>query len=273
MELDFTKMHGLGNDFMIVRRPEGMTAPAPALVRRWADRRTGVGFDSLLLIEPARSATAAARYRVINADGNDAEQCGNGARCIATYLTGNEPTELVLESAAGPVAARVLGDGRAAINLGAPRFEPAAIPFAAEQCADRYRVELADGAVELGAVSFGNPHAVISVDSVDTAPVGILGAELGHHRRFPAGVNVGFMQRVSATEIRLRVFERGVGETRACGTGAAAAAVVGRRWGQLDARVTVRLPGGSLIVEWSGPGSDVWQTGPTARVYEGRIEI
>jgi diaminopimelate epimerase len=273
MELQFTKMHGLGNDFMIVRRPADIDAPSPEIVRRWADRRTGVGFDSLLLIEPAASASAGARYRVINADGRDAEQCGNGARCIATYLTGNKPAELVLESAAGPVPVRVLGPDLASVNLGRPRFAPADVPFIADAPADRYRLELDSGEIEFGVASFGNPHAVIAVDSVDTAAVGILGAELGRHRRFPAGVNVGFMQRISPTEIRLRVFERGVGETRACGTGAAAAVVVGRRWRQLDARVTVRLPGGSLIVEWNGPGDDVWQTGPTARVYEGRIEI
>lgn len=273
MEVEFTKMHGLGNDFMVLRRPDDVAAPSPALVRQWADRRTGIGFDSLLLLETPTTPGAAVRYRVINADGRDAEQCGNGARCIATYLAANEARELLLESAAGPVEARVLGAGVASINLGRPRFDPADVPFLADEIADRYRLTLESGEVEIGVVSFGNPHAVIAVDSVDTAPVGILGPELGRHRRFPAGANVGFMERLNAEEIRLRVFERGVGETRACGTGAAAAVVIGRRWGQLDARVTVSLPGGALIVEWDGPGTDVWQTGPTARVYEGRVDI
>jgi diaminopimelate epimerase len=273
MQIQFTKMHGLGNDFMIVRWPANVAGPSPELVRAWADRRTGVGFDSLLLIQEASAAQAVARYRVINADGFDARQCGNGVRCIATYLAARAGESLTLESAAGDIEAHVLGDGMASVNLGEPRFAPAAVPYLADEEALRYRLNLSCGDVEFGIASMGNPHAVIAVDSVDTAPVGILGPEMGRHSRFPEGVNVGFMEVRDEGAIRLRVFERGVGETLACGTGAAAAVAVGQRWGLLGSRVTVELPGGTLRVEWQGPGSDLWQTGPTTKVYEGRIEI
>jgi diaminopimelate epimerase len=266
-------MHGLGNDFMIVRWPADLEGPSPERVRAWADRRTGVGFDSLLLVQNPAAAGAVASYRVINADGFDAQQCGNGVRCIATYLAARAGEKLLLESAAGDIEARVLEHGVASVNLGEPRFAPADVPFQAETEALRYRLNLSCGDVEFGIASMGNPHAVIAVDSVDTAPVGILGPEMGRHARFPEGVNVGFMEVRNAEAIRLRVFERGVGETRACGTGAAAAVAVGRRWGLLGPRVTVDLPGGTLRVEWDGPGHDLWQTGPTTRVYEGRIEI
>jgi diaminopimelate epimerase len=247
--------------------------PSPERVRAWADRRTGVGFDSLLLVQEASADGAVARYRVINADGFDAEQCGNGARCIATYLAATAGESLLLESAAGDIEARVLGAGMASVNLGEPRFAPADVPFVADEAALRYRLNLSCGEVEFGIASMGNPHAVIVVDSVDTAAVGILGPEMGRHPRFPEGVNVGFMEVRDAATIRLRVFERGVGETRACGTGAAAAVAIGRRWELLGSRVAVELPGGTLRVEWQGPGTDLWQTGPTTKVYEGRIDI
>jgi diaminopimelate epimerase len=173
----------------------------------------------------------------------------------------------------GPVAARVGDGGIVSINLGEPVFTPAALPFRAAEPADSYTLGLDSGPVTFGIVSMGNPHAVIEVDSVDDAPVGIIGAELNRHPAFPEGVNVGFAERVSSRQIRLRVFERGVGETRACGTGAAAAMATGRRRGTLDASVAADLPGGRLDVDWPGPGSDLWQTGQTTRVYEGRIEI
>jgi diaminopimelate epimerase len=267
MQLKFRKMHGLGNDFMVVEWPERRPPPEPAVVRALADRRRGVGFDSLLLIEPA------VRYRVFNADGGEAAQCGNGARCIAAFLADGKPQEIELVSAAGPVEARVANGGVVSINLGEPDFRPQSLPFQAELEADRYRLVLESGPVEFGIVSMGNPHAVIAVDSVDSAPVGIIGAELAAHPAFPESVNVGFAEQVSPSQIRLRVYERGIGETLACGTGAAAAVATGRRRGLLEPSVAVELPGGRLDVDWPGVGSDLWQTGQTTSVYEGVIEI
>jgi len=267
MQLNFVKMHGLGNDFMIVEWPAGQPLPEPALIRELGDRRLGVGFDSLLLIEQGTS------YRVFNADGGEAEQCGNGARCIAAYLANGEAREIELHSVAGEVGAKVANGGRVSINLGRPRFAPAEVPFLAETEADSYRLELSNGPVEFGIVSMGNPHAVINVDSVADAPVGIIGRELATHPSFPEGVNVGFAEQVSPSKIRLRVYERGIGETLACGTGAAAAVATGRRRGVLDTSVTVELPGGQLDVDWPGGTADLWQTGQTTKVYEGLIEI
>lgn len=267
MQLKFEKMHGIGNDFMVVEWPAEMPTPEPDLVRAWGDRRRGVGFDSLLVIEADR------HYRVFNADGGEAEQCGNGARCIAAYLARGTPTDMLLTSAAGPVSTRVRAGGLVSINLGEPDFRPEALPFAAASAADEYRLDLDSGPVAFGVVSMGNPHAVIEVDSVDDAPVGIIGAELAVHPAFAAGVNVGFMEQLSPSRLRLRVYERGVGETLACGTGAAAAMATGRRRGKLETSVVVELPGGELEVEWSGAGSDLWQTGQTTKVYEGVIEI
>ena len=272
MELEFVKMHGLGNDFMVVEWPRDVPEPTPELVRRWSDRRTGIGFDSLLMVDRGRNGGRRLSYRVFNADGGEAEQCGNGVRCIASLLARAPDSNLELASPGGIVEARVLADGYVSVNFGEPDFRPAALPFDAPE-ADRYHRSLPSGGAEFGAVSIGNPHAVIGVDSVETAAVSILGRELAAHRDFPQSVNVGFMQRLSDTKIRLRVYERGVGETRACGTGAAAAVAVGRRWGWLAEEVEVSLPGGVLTVRWPGPGSPLWQTGPTTQVYEGRIEL
>ena len=268
----FVKMHGLGNDFMLVEWPADRPTPEPALVRRWSDRRLGVGFDSLLLVDRDADAGVAARYRVINADGGEAEQCGNGARCIASFLAGRPGAELVLASAGGPVTAKVLDAGRVSIDLGVPDFRPAAVPFRADAEADTYTRSVDSGDVTFGVVSMGNPHAVIEVDSVETAAVGILGVELGRHPDFPEGANVGFMEHVDAQTLRLRVYERGIGETLACGTGAAAAVAIARRRGRVDEHVDVRLPGGVLTVSWPGPGASLWQTGQTTKVYEGLID-
>jgi len=267
MQLKFRKMHGLGNDFMVVEWPSGRPPPDVAVVRALGDRRTGVGFDSLLLIDTD------AHYRVFNADGSEAGQCGNGARCIAAYLADGTPQDIELISAAGAVAAHVARDGIVSINLGEPDFHPESLPFVAAAAADSYRLELPSGPVEFGIVSMGNPHAVITVDSAAGAAVGIIGRELTAHPAFPEGVNVGFAEQVSPTHLRLRVYERGVGETLACGTGAAAAVATGRRRGLLEAQVAVDLPGGRLEVDWPGQGSDLWQTGQTTTVYEGVIEI
>jgi len=267
MRLKFVKMHGLGNDFMLVEWPAGEKPPEPDLVRRLGDRRRGVGFDSLLLLEPG------GRYRVFNADGGESGQCGNGARCIAAWLADGDPLDLELRSAAGPVQARVGKNGVVSINLGVPDFRPEAVPFRADAEAPGYRLELPSGPVEFGVVSMGNPHAVIFVDSAAAADVESIGPELQAHRSFPQSVNVGFAEIEARDRLKLRVFERGVGETLACGTGAAAAVATGRARGLLDQRVAVELPGGTLDVEWRGKGAELWQTGQTTKVYEGLIEI
>jgi diaminopimelate epimerase len=274
MKLPFTKMNGLGNDFMVVEWPADRPPPAADLIRRWADRRRGVGFDQLLLIANGRpSAGGDVSYRNFNADGGEVEQCGNGVRCLARFLAPRFGSELTLVSPAGAVAARVRSPEDVSVNLGVPDFRPSSLPFVAERESERYRVDVEGEAVELGAVSMGNPHAVIAVDSVVEAPVERIGAALQRHPRFPRRVNVGFMQRVDERRIRLRVYERGVGETLACGTGAAGAVAVGRQWGLLGENVAVELPGGTLEVNWPGPGAPLWQTGPTAAVYEGYIEL
>jgi len=273
MKVAFTKMNGLGNDVMIVPWPSGRAPPAPDVVRLWGDRRRGVGFDQLLLIDAERAEGGDARYRIFNADGGEVEQCGNGVRCLARYLAPRLGKELRLVGPAGTTAARVESPERVSVDLGVPDFRPAALPFTAAKEEDRYRLDVAGRVIELGAVSMGNPHAVIAVDDVTTAPVDVVGPALQRHASFPRSVNVGFMEIVDPRHIRLRVFERGVGETLACGTGAAAAVAVGRRWGRLAADVAVELPGGTLEVNWPGPGAPLWQTGPTAAVYEGYIEL
>lgn len=273
MKLAFTKMNGLGNDVMVVEWPLDRPPPTPELVRRLGDRRLGVGFDQLMLLEGEPPAGGDASYRVFNADGGEVQQCGNGVRCLASFLAPRFGSRMTLMSAAGPVAARVLANEQVSVDLGVPDFRPAALPFLTPEQHERYRLDVGGRMLEFGAVSMGNPHVVIPVDSVETAPVGILGPELQRHPSFPQSVNVGFMQRESSRRIHLRVYERGVGETLACGTGAAAAVAVGRSWGQLDADVAVSLPGGVLEVSWPGPGSPLWQTGRATAVYEGYIEL
>jgi diaminopimelate epimerase len=273
MQIPFAKMNGLGNDFMVVEWPAKHVPPGRDVVRRWADRRLGVGFDQLLLVDARHPSAGDASYRIFNADGGEVQQCGNGVRCLARFLAPRLGNELTLVGPAGSIAARVLSADKVSVDLGVPDFRPAALPFDAPREQERYRLQVGGRDVEFGAVSMGNPHVVIPVESVDDAPVAALGPELERHPSFPQRVNVGFMQRENERRIRLRVFERGVGETLACGTGAAAAVAVGRRWGQLAEKVEVSLPGGILEIVWPGPGSALWQTGPTSAVYEGRIEI
>lgn len=274
MKLAFTKMNGLGNDFMVVDWPADRPPPSPGLVRQWADRRRGVGFDQLLLIGSGQPAGGDASYQIFNADGGEVEQCGNGARCLARYLAPRFGRErLTLVSPAGTVAARVQSPERVSVDLGVPDFRPSALPLIVPAEQDRYQLEIDGAVVEFGAVSMGNPHAVILVDDVAMAPVASLGPALQRHASFPSSVNVGFMQLENERRIRLRVYERGAGETLACGTGAAAAVAVGRRWGLLGEEVTVQLPGGELRVNWPGPGAPLWQTGPTTSVYEGYLEL
>jgi diaminopimelate epimerase len=273
----FSKMHGLGNDFVIV---DCRDAPLPldaAAIRRLGDRHFGVGFDQLLTVEPARDADSAFAYGIWNADGSRAGQCGNGVRCIARWLVRagalSAKGSVRLESPSGAVAIELLADGRVRADMGEPRFAPAAIPLVAEEEHDRYRIDVAGREVEVSAVSMGNPHAVVEVDNIADAPVEALGPQIEHADAFPEGCNVGFVELRSRRQISLRVWERGVGETLACGSGACAAVAVLRRRGSVDADVTVALPGGELEIGWSGPGETLWMTGPAAFVFEGEWHV
>ena len=277
MRLAFTKMHGAGNDFIVLDATRGSAIPEPEQLRRLAQRQTGIGFDQALILEPAKSEGALVGYRIFNSDGDEVEQYGNGARCIAALLfRRGAPTSgapMRLDSAAGPVLARLDEKGRVSVNMGVPNFEPAALPFVASHAADDYVLEVDGETIHIGAVSMGNPHAVIEVPSVDTAPVARLGPAIEHHPRFPRRVNVGFMQIMDRTHIRLRVYERGAGETLACGTGACAAVVVGRARRSLDESVQVSVRGGELRVNWTGMGEPVWLTGPAEVSFEGYVDI
>jgi diaminopimelate epimerase len=275
MRIDFTKMHGLGNDFIVFEAPRG-GLPPPQQLRRLAARHTGIGFDQALVLEPPRRPGASVYYRIFNADGIEVEQCGNGARCIAAlmYQRGRalEGQVLVMDSPGGEVRAQVRSAQEVSVDIGVPRFDPRALPFDAPGEALRHLLDVAGTPVEIGVVSLGNPHAVLTVHSVDTAPVERLGPAIETHPRFPKRVNVGFMQIVDRTHIRLRVHERGAGETLSCGTGACAAVVVGRRRGLLDSEVAVEVRGGELRVNWDAPGS-VWLTGPAEVSFEGHVDL
>jgi diaminopimelate epimerase len=277
MRLAFTKMHGLGNDFIVFEGGDAAAVPTAAELRRLSDRRTGIGFDQALVLEPPRRAGTDIYYRIFNADGSEVEQCGNGARCIARLVASRRHAALdrllVMDSPAGVVNARLRADGLVSVAMGVPDFDPAALPFEAEGPAATYSLETRAGPVELGAVSIGNPHAVIRVREASRAPVDTVGPAVENHPRFPRRVNVGFLEIVAPDHVRLRVFERGVGETRACGTGACAAVVVGRRHGPLAEEVTVELPGGRLGVRWPGPGEQVWLTGPAETAFEGHVDV
>jgi diaminopimelate epimerase len=266
-------MHGLGNDFVIVDCREHPLPLDAAAIRKLGDRRFGVGFDQLLTIERARDAGSAFAYGVWNTDGSTARQCGNGVRCVARWLVRDGVLEasgrVRLDSPSGPVAVELLADGRVRAEMGEPRFAPAAIPLAAGQEQDRYRIDVAGHEVELGAVSMGNPHAVVEVGDVAAAPVEALGPQIEHAEAFPERCNVGFVERRSRRAVALRVWERGVGETLACGSGACAAVAVLRKRGEVDNEVAVTLPGGTLDIRWNGPGETLWMTGPATFVFEG----
>jgi diaminopimelate epimerase len=276
MELPFTKMHGLGNDFVLLNGFRQSLNLSAESVRRIADRHFGIGCDQVLVVEPPRG-NADVHYRIYNADGAEVEHCGNGVRCVARYLRDEgivSKSEIVVETMKGGTSRVYIEDGgMVRVNMGAPRFDPQDIPMRAEKRANNYQVDVGGGRVSVGAVSMGNPHAVMRVDNVDTAPVSTLGPMIEKHSLFPEGVNVGFMQVVNAGQIRLRVFERGTGETLACGTGACAAVVIGRVYGLLKEAVDVELPGGRLSISWQQAGEPVWMTGPAARVFEGQIKL
>ncbi len=276
MQLRFTKMHGLGNDFVVINAIEQSFEPTAEQCRALADRRFGIGCDQILMVERPRLPDTDFHYRIFNADGSEVEQCGNGARCFARFVRDQgltDKSEIPVGTLSGPIRLYVEPDGQIRVNMGAPRFEPAEIPFQAEGRQTLYPLVLADEILRIGAVSMGNPHAVLQVDDLDQAPVGRLGPQIENHPAFPKRVNAGFMQVLDRTHIRLRVHERGAGETLACGTGACAAAVVGMQQGLLAPRVTVSLPGGDLMVEWHGDDQAVWMTGPVARVFDGDIEL
>jgi diaminopimelate epimerase len=274
--LNFTKMHGLGNDFMVVdaiSQPFRLTTDK---IRELASRNFGVGFDQLLVVEPPGLPDVDFRYRIFNSDGSEVEQCGNGARCFARFVRDQRLTNkrvIRVQTAKGVIELSVGKGGMVTVNMGVPELNPPAIPFAADRRKDVYTVEVGDETVELTAVSMGNPHGVLLVDDVDTAPVAELGPRLESHPRFPARANIGFLQIVDRSHVRLRVYERGAGETLACGSGACAAVVAGRLRGLLDARVNMELRGGSLVVEWQGEGSPVMMEGSATSVFEGQLRL
>ncbi len=276
MIVKFTKMHGLGNDFMVVDLISQHAHFRPEQIRRLADRHQGIGFDQLLLVEPPGVPDADFRYRIFNADGSEVEQCGNGARCFARFVRDHRlinKRHIRVQTAKGMIELHLLKDGWVKVNMGVPWLEPAAIPLVAESRSLLYDIEVEGKVWQVGAVSMGNPHAVLLVDDVQDAPVATLGPMLECHPRFPRKANIGFLQIVNRGFVRLRVFERGVGETQACGTGACAAMVFGRLLGRLDEEVEVKLPGGNLRIAWSGEGQPVMMSGPATRVYEGQVRI
>lgn len=276
MLLYFTKMQGLGNDFMVVDLISQKIRLRKEQIRRLADRHFGVGFDQLLTVEPPDTPLADFRYRIYNADGSEVENCGNGARCFAIFVRDRKLTHkhnILVETAGGLLTLMVDANNLVTVDMGVPRLEPADIPFIAHERQNAYALEINGQTLQIGAVSMGNPHLILPVADVDQAPVAELGPLLECHERFPQRVNVGFLQVISASEGRLRVFERGVGETLACGTGACAALVSGRLRGWFDEQVILHLPGGSLELRWAGEGQSVLMTGPAKRVYEGQVYL
>ena len=276
MLLEFTKMHGLGNDFVVINAISQQVELDAEQVRRLADRRFGIGCDQLLLVEAATTPETDFRYRIFNADGGEVGQCGNGARCFMRFVRDNGLTdkpEVQVETASGPLLLIQEDDGQITVNMGIPRLQPRDIPFDAPHYASSYPLEVNGLSLEVAAVSMGNPHAVMLVNDINTAPVAELGPAIESHTRFPQHANAGFMQVVDPETVRLRVYERGAGETLACGSGACAAVVAGRMWDLLAPRVKVILAGGELVVSWAGEGRPVMMTGPATTVYEGRFRL
>ncbi len=274
MHFHFSKMHGLGNDFMVVDCITQNVFFSQDLIRRLADRHTGVGFDQLLVVEAPYDPETDFHYRIFNADGSEVEQCGNGARCFARFVRLKGLTNkysISVSTKKGKMILDVEDDGEVTVNMGVPEFEPNKIPFKAKQKEKTYIMRAGDKTLFCGAVSMGNPHVVTAVDDVDTADVDVLGPLLESHERFPERVNAGFMQVVSRDHIRLRVYERGAGETQACGSGACGAVAVGILQGLLDESVKVSLPGGELHISWQGPGKPLFMTGPATHVFDGQL--
>lgn len=277
MRLRFTKMHGLGNDFVVIDATREPVVLSPARVRAIADRHFGVGCDQLLVVEPPSQPDVDFRYRIFNSDGSEVEQCGNGARCFVRFVHDKGLTEkrsIRVETCAGLIEPRLEDDGLVTVDMGVPVLDPSRVPFVSDSSDVVQALELEDGTrIAITAVSMGNPHAVQVVADVDVAPVGEVGPQVEHHPRFPARVNAGFMQVVDAGHIRLRVYERGAGETLACGTGACAAVVAGVLRGLLESPVRVQTRGGELTIAWGGSGTPVLMTGPAVTVFEGEIDL
>ena len=281
MRFRFTKMHGLGNDFVVLDAVSQKIVMTPEKARQISDRHFGIGCDQVLIVEPPRDPECDFRYRIFNQDGTEVENCGNGARCFALFVRQRGLTnkrQIRVQTNNGSMLLHVLADDQVTVNMGEPILEPSQIPFKAEGEAPAYDLDLGEPVLNIpvlsiGAVSMGNPHAVSIVEDLDELDLETIGPRIEHHERFPNRVNAGFMQIISRENIRLRVFERGVGETIACGTGACAAAVSGQVRGLLSAEVKVDLPGGQLTVEWEGPGKPVMMTGPAATVFHGQIRL
>jgi len=276
MLLRFTKMHGLGNDFMVLDLVSQHAHIQPKHAKQWGDRHTGIGFDQLLIVEAPNNPEVDFRYRIFNADGSEVEQCGNGARCFARFVLDKRLTakkRIRVETKSGIIELDVQNDGQVCVDMGPPRFIPAEIPFIADEQARSYPLDVDGELHSIAAVSMGNPHAVLRVDDVRTAPVHELGPKIENHLRFPQRVNAGFLQVIDRHRANLRVWERGAGETQACGTGACAAAVAAISQGWMDSPVSLDLPGGRLHIEWAGPGQSVLMTGPAVRVYEGQVRL
>jgi diaminopimelate epimerase len=277
MKLKFSKMHGLGNDFVVLDGVRQQVSLSTEQIRALGDRHRGVGFDQMLLVEPAQTSGADFRYRIFNADGSEVEQCGNGARCFVRFVHDQGLTEksaIVVETKRGTIHPRLEADGLVTVDMGQPRFKPDEIPFVSDTDAPEQPLVLEDGTtLTIGAVSMGNPHAVTVVADSEAAPVAVQGPQIENHARFPQRVNAGFMQVLDRHNIRLRVYERGAGETLACGTGACAAVVSGIRRGLLDSPVRVQTHGGDLNIAWSGIDQPVIMTGPAVTVFTGEIEL
>lgn len=276
MKLRFTKMQGAGNDFVVIDATKNPVHLSHAQIQHIANRYFGVGCDQLLMVESTDTPGVDFRYRIFNADGGEVEQCGNGARCFVRFVVDKGLTskrDIRVETASGIITLMLQDDGQVTVNMGAPRFTPAQIPFEAEQQAVSYELPLADETITISAVSMGNPHAVMLVDNVHTAEVASLGPQIESHARFPQRVNAGFMQVLNEHEINLRVYERGSGETLACGTGACAAAVSGIQLGTLHSPVKVHTRGGILTIQWAGGETPVLMTGPADIVFDGEIDI
>jgi diaminopimelate epimerase len=276
MLLRFTKMHGLGNDFMVLDLVSQHAHIQAKHAKQWGDRNTGIGFDQLLIVEAPSNPDVDFRYRIFNSDGSEVEQCGNGARCFARFVLDKRLTAKKLirvETKGGVIELDVRNDGQISVDMGAPRLVPADIPFQADARALTYELDVEGRTEQIFAVSMGNPHAVLRVEDVNSAPVRELGPKIEHHPRFPQRVNVGFIQIIDRHRAQLRVWERGAGETQACGTGACAAAVAAISQGWMDSPVTLDLTGGRLSIEWAGEGHPVIMTGPAVRVYEGQVRL
>ena len=277
MKLKFSKMHGLGNDFVVLDGVRQQVALSTEQIRALGDRHRGVGFDQMLLVEPAQTPGADFRYRIFNADGSEVEQCGNGARCFVRFVHDQGLTKksaIVVETKRGIIHLRLEANGLVTVDMGAPHFAPAEIPFVSDTDAPEQPLILPEGTtLTIGAVSMGNPHAVAVVADTESAPVAEQGPQIENHVRFPQRVNAGFMQVLDRHNIRLRVYERGAGETLACGTGACAAVVSGIRRGLLDSPVRVQTHGGDLNIAWAGVGQPVIMTGPAVTVFTGEVEL